>query len=143
MSENSSNPQFKVTPKEDGAVITVNGFDTVITIKPSEKIPIEPPVLIKPSLTVELIKKDLSRARVSGETSGVVANHNILKCYGCAKEDAPEITTENFTCILTDLEHKVREDIGLANFDRALQKYCDDSFFGKRQICYGKSASRK
>ncbi len=41
------------------AVVTVDGFDIVITIKPSEEIPIEFPVLIKPSLTVELVKKDL------------------------------------------------------------------------------------
>lgn len=68
---------------------------------------------------------------VSGETSGVNANHNILRCYGCATEDAPDMITENFTCIHTDLEKKVREDIGIANFDRALQKYCDDNFLGK------------
>jgi hypothetical protein len=59
MSGNSLDPKIKVTPKEDGAVITVDGFDIVITIKPSEEIPIELPVLIKPSLTVELVKKDL------------------------------------------------------------------------------------
>jgi len=59
MGGDSSDPKIKVTPKEDGAVITVDGFDIVITIKPSEEIPIELPVLIKPSLTVELVKKDL------------------------------------------------------------------------------------
>jgi hypothetical protein len=59
MGGDSSDPKIKVTPKEDGAVITVDGFDIIITIKPSEEIPIELPVLIKPSLTVELVKKDL------------------------------------------------------------------------------------
>ena len=59
MGGDSSDPKIKVTPKEDGAVITVGGFDVVITIKPSEEVPTKPPVPIKPSLTVELVKKDL------------------------------------------------------------------------------------
>ena len=59
MGGDSLDPKIKVTPKEDGAVITVGGFDVVITIKPSEKVPTKPPVPIKPSITVELVKKDL------------------------------------------------------------------------------------
>ena len=59
MGGDSSGSKIKVTPKEDGAVITVDGFDIEITIKPSEKVTIEPPVPIKPGITVELVKKDL------------------------------------------------------------------------------------
>ena len=59
MGGDSSDPKIKVTPKEDGAVITVDGFDIEITIKPSEEVTFEPPVPIKPGITVELVKKDL------------------------------------------------------------------------------------
>jgi hypothetical protein len=34
------NPKVKVTPKEDGAIISIDGYDINITIQPTEEAPI-------------------------------------------------------------------------------------------------------
>lgn len=60
MSGESSKPNIKVTPKEDGAVINVGDFDIEITIRPSEEIQIEPTVQYMPGITLESVKKDLT-----------------------------------------------------------------------------------
>ena len=79
MGGDSSDPKIKVTPKEDGAVISLDGFDIVITIKPSEEIPIELPVLIKPSLAVELVKKDLDLYLEDIDITEAATKLNILR----------------------------------------------------------------
>ena len=50
--------KIKVTPTEKGAVITTNGFDIEIIVKPSETATIEPKA--PPLITLESVNKELS-----------------------------------------------------------------------------------
>ena len=53
--------KVKVTSKEDGAVISVDGFDIIITVKPSVAIPQEgAPIQIPLRITVESVRSKLS-----------------------------------------------------------------------------------
>lgn len=61
------------------------------------------------------------------------ANKNILRCHGYTPEDFPCITANDFTCIKTDLEKEFRDEIGLEEFNKILQKYCDQWQLGKGQ----------
>jgi putative ATP-dependent endonuclease of the OLD family len=65
------------------------------------------------------------------KTEGITANHNILRSYGCTPEDYPSKTTDDFSCIETNLEKQFRDDIGEANFNRGIAKYCADRTLGK------------
>ena len=61
------NHKLKVTPKEDGAVISVDGFDITVTVKPSVMPPEEaPPISIPPRIQIPLrITADSVRSRLS------------------------------------------------------------------------------
>ena len=58
-------PKVKVTAKDDGAVISIDGFDRTITVKPSVEAPTSPtPSQIEPSIptsriTIEYVKSML------------------------------------------------------------------------------------
>ena len=54
------NSKVKVTAKENGAIISVNGFDITITVKPSTAPPKEVPIQIRPRITVESVKTKLT-----------------------------------------------------------------------------------
>lgn len=68
---------MKVTPKEDGAFISINGFDITIIVKPSAT-PIEeaPTIPAPPRITVESVRSRLSEhieeLEVSEEVEGIV-----------------------------------------------------------------------
>jgi hypothetical protein len=58
----------KVTPKADGAVISVGGYDVVITVKPTESVP--------PNITLELVstrmEEHLEELDLSETDEGIV-----------------------------------------------------------------------
>lgn len=60
--------KVKVTPKEDGAVISVDGYDIIVTVKPTEE--------VAPKPTVESVKarleEYLEELEVSEEAEGIV-----------------------------------------------------------------------
>lgn len=65
--------KVKVTPTQDGAVITVDGFDITITVKPSSAIP-EAPASLR--ITAESVRSRLAEylgeVSVSDEEEGIV-----------------------------------------------------------------------
>ena len=64
---------MKVTPTQDGAVITVDGLDITITVKPSSAIPEAP---APPRIIVESVRSRLAEyledINVSEEAEGIV-----------------------------------------------------------------------
>lgn len=72
------NPKVKVTPKENGAVISVDGFDITITVKPSAAPPHEeaPAIPVPSMITVESVRSRLSEhleeLDISEEAEGIV-----------------------------------------------------------------------
>ena len=64
---------MKVTPRQDGAVITVEGFDITVIVKPSSTAPEAP---APPRITVESVRsrlaEDLKEVSVSEEADGIV-----------------------------------------------------------------------
>ena len=65
--------KVKVTPTQDGAVITVDGLDITITVKPSSAIPEAP---APPRIIVESVRSRLAEyledINVSEEAEGIV-----------------------------------------------------------------------
>lgn len=64
---------------------------------------------------------------------GISANKNILRIHGCPAEDYPCKLTDDFCCTKTNLEKVFREEIGVADFDRLANEYCDKEGLGKLQ----------
>ncbi len=68
---------------------------------------------------------------VADTDNGRNANTNILRFHGYPAKDFPSMKTDDFTCIHTNLEKQYKCEIGKVNFDRTVQKYCDDNSLGK------------
>lgn len=66
-----------------------------------------------------------------GDRSGIPANHNILRCHTCPVKDYPSRITDDFCCTKKNLDHTFREEIGAADFDRVISKYCQRNNLGK------------
>lgn len=67
----------------------------------------------------------------TGNGKGEDSNRNILRCYGCQPEDFPNKITDEFACIRTNLEEEFRREIGEADFNRILQRYCEKDQLGQ------------
>jgi len=59
MSDKEENPKITVNPKKDGAIITVEGLEIEITVRPQWRTPRHHTTVGEPEQTIESLKKDL------------------------------------------------------------------------------------